>query len=52
MNEHLKCKHPVETDQAQKLKQLKLETYTVRKTGEIFMLVTAMIVRDLCPLNT
>ena len=32
MNEHLKCKHPVETDQAPKLKQLKLDTYTVRKT--------------------
>ena len=52
MNEHLKRKHPVETDQAPKLKQLKLDTYTVRKTGEIFTLVTAMIVRDLCPLNT
>ena len=32
MNEHLKRKHPVETNQAPKLKQLKLDTYTVHKT--------------------
>ena len=32
MNEHLRCKHPIETDQAPKPKQLKLNTYTVRKT--------------------
>ena len=32
MNKHLKCKHPVETDQALKLKQLKPDTYIARKT--------------------
>ena len=32
MNEHLKRKHPVETDQALKLKQLKLDTYIACKT--------------------
>ena len=33
INEHLKRKHPIETDQAPKqLKQLKLDAYTVRKT--------------------
>ena len=32
MNEHLKCKHLVETDQAPKPKQLKLDTYTALKT--------------------
>ena len=58
MNEHLKRKHPVETDQAPKPKQLKLDTYTVCKTCTkersncINTLVTGMIVRDLHPLNT
>ena len=32
MNEHLRCKHPIETDQAPKPKQLKLDTYTACKT--------------------
>ena len=32
MNKHLKRKHPIETDQAPKPKQLKLDTYTARKT--------------------
>ena len=56
MNKHLKHKHPVETDQAPK--QLKLDTYTVRKTCmkersiRINTLVMGMIVRDLTPLNT
>ena len=58
MNEHLKRKHPVETDQAPKPKQLKLDTYTARKTctkersNHINTLVMGMIVRDLRPLNT
>ena len=57
MNEHLKRKHPVETDQAPKPKQLKLDTYTARKTctkersNHINMLVMGMIVRDLRPLK-
>ena len=32
LNEHLKCKHPVKTDQAPKPKQLNLDTYTACKT--------------------
>ena len=32
MNEHLKHRHPVETNQAPKPKQLKLDTCTARKT--------------------
>ena len=56
MNEHLKRKHPVQTDQAPKLKQLKLHTYTVCKTCTkekcINMLVIGMIVPNLHPLNT
>ena len=32
MNEHLRCKHLVETDQAPNPKQLKLDTYTAHKT--------------------
>ena len=58
MNEHLKRKHPVETDQAPKPKQLKLDAYTARKTctkersNHINTLVMGMIVRDLRPLNT
>ena len=58
MNEHLKRKHPVETDQAPKPKQLKLDTYTAHKTctkersNHINTLVMGMIVCDLRPLNT
>lgn len=58
MNEHLKRKHPIETNQAPKLKQLKLDTYTQHETCMkersicINALVMEMIVRDLCPLNT
>ena len=58
MNEHLKRKHPVETNQAPKPKQLKLDTYTARKTctkkrsNHINTLVMGMIVHDLRSLNT
>ena len=58
MNKHLKRKHPVETDQAPEPKQLKLDTYTARKTctkersDRINTLVMGMIVRDFRPLNT
>ena len=58
MNEHLKRKRPVETDQAPKPKQLKLDTCTAHKTctkersNHINTLVIGMIVRNLRPLNT
>ena len=58
MNEHLKFNHPIETDQAPKPKQLKLDTYTAHKTCTkersncINTLVMGMIVRDFRPLNT
>ena len=52
MNEHLKRKHPIETDQAPKPKQLKLDTYTACKTNCINTLVMGMIVRYLHPPNT
>ena len=57
MNKYLKCKHPVETDQAPKPKQLKLDTYThvnlvQKRSNCINTLVMGMVVRDLCPLNT
>ena len=57
MNEHLKRKHPIETDQAPKPKQLQLDTYTYtvrtkERSNCINMLVMGMIVGDLRPLNT
>ena len=58
MNKHLKRKRPVETDQAPKSKQLKLDTCTAHKnctkerSNHINTLVIGMIVRNLRPLNT
>ena len=58
MHEHLKRKHPIETaDDQPKPKQMKLDTFTSRKTctkersDRINTLVVGVIVRDLRPVN-